>query len=551
MTMQRTSIFLSLLLSLSLVWGCSSGTGGQDKDASIDLVNDSDLEEKEVSTTDTNNRENRPPIMQPIGDRVLTAGELGVIAIEARDPDNDPLSYFIAGSIPDGAKFNSKRGVFTWEPNRAQVGLEIMLTFGVTDGSHRVSETITITVVQKKVNHKPHFLNPNTLVVKPKTHFEYKLKATDPDGDDLMFSSSGPVPEGLSIQNNGLLTWDVPDKVNEHYRIIVVVSDGDLTDSGEVTLIIQNKKHPPVVEVPDHLVWIPEKENIYQIKANDPDNDPLTFKLTGPQPIPEGLEISKDGKLIWTPPKKWAGLDLQVEGELSDGTFVISFKIPIHIKDIYPPQIMSAGMPDVYGNSADLFFNILDETPIKSASFVYHMDQSGTDKTEDLTYLEGSLYGITLKVDKAMELEYFIEAIDSEDNRARYPEEGYKKVELKPCPKPDHLIFVRVYYNTLSAGDDEKKEEFVWLYNPSKKDVDLTDWAVVDDCGNGKWYFFPDKTVIKSKDYLQMARDKAYYMALFDNQLTPEVTDFNLDLNNKGDCLVLVDTNADIVDQVC
>jgi hypothetical protein len=74
---------------------------------------------------------------------------------------------------------------------------------------------------------------------------------------------------------------------------------------------------------------------------------------------------------------------------------------------------------------------------------------------------------------------------------------------------------------------------------------------VADDNGNGDWYVFDDKMSIGAHEHLQLARDIDGYGALFDQQLVPDVDDFNLNLTNKGDCLLLVDADVNIIDQVC
>jgi predicted extracellular nuclease len=96
-------------------------------------------------------RFNAPPSLGSIGDTTVTAGTLLTFTIKATDPENQALSYSIAGGIQDGMQLDAKTGKFTWTPTDAQTGT-FGLTFRVTDGgtpARTDQETITITVREK------------------------------------------------------------------------------------------------------------------------------------------------------------------------------------------------------------------------------------------------------------------------------------------------------------------------------------------------------------------------------------------------------------------
>jgi hypothetical protein len=67
---------------------------------------------------------NRPPVLAPIGDRRVRAGDLLVVAIRATDPDGDALA-FSARDLPPGASFADQGGgsaELRWTPGADQVG---------------------------------------------------------------------------------------------------------------------------------------------------------------------------------------------------------------------------------------------------------------------------------------------------------------------------------------------------------------------------------------------------------------------------------------------
>lgn len=93
---------------------------------------------------------NRPPILNPIGNKTVALGSTLSFTVTGSDPDGDPL-IFSAAPLPANASLNSQTGSFSFTPDSSQVG-SFSLTFSVTDGrGGSASETITITVTALKV----------------------------------------------------------------------------------------------------------------------------------------------------------------------------------------------------------------------------------------------------------------------------------------------------------------------------------------------------------------------------------------------------------------
>lgn len=88
---------------------------------------------------------NRPPDLNPIGNKRAEVGTQLEFTVHAADPDGDPLDYSASG-LPDGAIFSPSTQVFTWTPTRA--GTFSGITFRATDGALTTSEDITITATR-------------------------------------------------------------------------------------------------------------------------------------------------------------------------------------------------------------------------------------------------------------------------------------------------------------------------------------------------------------------------------------------------------------------
>jgi len=86
---------------------------------------------------------NRPPVLDPIGNKTVQVGATLTWAVSASDPDGDPLT-FSAAPLPTNAMFDV--ATFTFTPTVGQVGT-YSVTFTVSDGhGGTAAETIVIRV---------------------------------------------------------------------------------------------------------------------------------------------------------------------------------------------------------------------------------------------------------------------------------------------------------------------------------------------------------------------------------------------------------------------
>ncbi|MEM2124204.1 MAG: putative Ig domain-containing protein [Methanolinea sp.] len=85
---------------------------------------------------------NRPPVLDPVGDKTVTEGATLTFSVTASDPDGDTVTVFASG-LPYGATFSGN--TFSWTPGYDQAGT-YTVTFTATDGTESASETVTITV---------------------------------------------------------------------------------------------------------------------------------------------------------------------------------------------------------------------------------------------------------------------------------------------------------------------------------------------------------------------------------------------------------------------
>ncbi len=86
---------------------------------------------------------NNVPVMAPIGDRAVTAGNLLTFTVSATDADSDPLTY---GTNATGGTLNPSTGAYSWMPSSTDAGAHFW-SFSSNDGwGGTATRTTTITV---------------------------------------------------------------------------------------------------------------------------------------------------------------------------------------------------------------------------------------------------------------------------------------------------------------------------------------------------------------------------------------------------------------------
>ena len=118
-------------------------------------------------------------------------------------------------------------------------------------------------------------------------------------------------PEGMSIDENGLISWIPIEGQLTSDEVVLVVSDsgndGALPFTQTFTISVEPVNDIPEIISNPPLIAYEDEQYLYQIEVSDPDSDIFYFTLLFG---PDGLELSNSGLITWTP----------TEGILSSGT---------------------------------------------------------------------------------------------------------------------------------------------------------------------------------------------------------------------------------------
>jgi len=220
---------------------------------------------------------NKPPVLNPIGWKIMTEAETLSFDVSSSDPDGTiPILY--TSTLPRNAVFvdsGNGRGRFTFIPDYAQQGLK-QITFYASDGSLVDYENVLIQV-KDAGNQRPiiqtippdSVMEGDTLII--------LVHADDPDST-IPSLSTGTLPLNAVFSDSGngygvlILT---PVYVQSGvYGIIFIASDGSLADTGSVLItVLEAGNQTPVLSIPYDSTTVNEEATLsFRVRGIDPDS---------------------------------------------------------------------------------------------------------------------------------------------------------------------------------------------------------------------------------------------------------------------------------------
>lgn len=257
---------------------------------------------------------NNPPVINSIKmipDKMTQGGEVNTF-VQGYDPDGDSVVFQyqwlknnqeLIGENKSSLKMaHFKKGDF--------IRVKVIPSDGKEEGKPFFSESIKV-LNSPPLIEKVH-IEPREAYIT--SDLKASVKATDPDGDFIYYS--------YQWEKNGEPILEEKEEVlkNGQFKkgdaITVIVTPDDQESFGKSVksdpVIILNS--PPLI-ISSPPASTKGKKYLYQLKANDPDGDPITFSL---KTSPRGMKIDKDTGLIqWEIREEDRG-NQTVEIEVSD-----------------------------------------------------------------------------------------------------------------------------------------------------------------------------------------------------------------------------------------
>lgn len=167
---------------------------------------------------------NDPPVLDPVGDKIVIAGETLTFYVTASDPNGDVLTLY-ANDLPEDASFidsGDGTGLFTWTPELDDDGIYLIIFTVYDDGDPPLpdSEAISITV-EPGIGEVP------------------------------------TAPENLKARITGprvVLTWDGSETATEFHIYRKQITDNDFREIGETEAYIYYDRLKRCVSSADYYV---------------------------------------------------------------------------------------------------------------------------------------------------------------------------------------------------------------------------------------------------------------------------------------------------------
>ena len=252
---------------------------------------------------------NRSPVITSIPRAEALLGQVYTYEMKATDADSDAVSYILL-SEPQGMTLNAQSGRLTWMPAAGDLGNQ-SITLQVQDGhGGKTTQIYNLSVVDGSLvpNRPPLFTSTPIVSANINQTYIYQVKAEDADTNPLTYQLLSKL-DGMQInEQTGIVTWQPNGTQLGTYEVIVQVADGrggNATQRFMLQTQMELDDHDPIITTDANLRGAVGQSYVYQVKAVDPDHDPLTYRLINP---PSGMTIDdKNGWIVWIPQSKDIG----------------------------------------------------------------------------------------------------------------------------------------------------------------------------------------------------------------------------------------------------
>ncbi len=298
---------------------------------------------------------NRSPEIVPVANVTVHQGDTRLLAVQALDPDGNPLTLTATSALsgyalPDFITFVDQgggTGTFTIAPQAGDRGDYTVSLTADDDGdagqSLVATDEVSFVVTVEAENDPPvlDYIGDKVAVVG--FPFELIIRASDLDDEPFSWAMSGlPAAATLTpaaLPATAVLTWLPTFADVGIHTVVFEVSDGGngnaalvATDSRTIALTVRAANQAPVLALPGDLV-VREGETLrFPLSATDANADAITFSA---EDLPPGASLDpQSGVLTWTPRYDQAGNYAGIVVRAGDGQLSDTATLGIEVSDV-------------------------------------------------------------------------------------------------------------------------------------------------------------------------------------------------------------------------
>ncbi len=352
-----------------------------------------DSEVVEITVIDVD----QPPVLDSIGPKTVAEGETLKFRVHATDVDSDSL-VLSAAPLPEHATFvdsGNGAGLFTFVPDYYQAGV-FSVYFTVSDLNSSDQEMVPITV--SNVPQPPNIDSIGPQSVTEGDTLQFRIFATDPDGDPFVFSvENNPPNSSLMDSGNGAASfWFAPDYLQAGvYLVTFKATDTTGRADSQMVEITVNEagNQPPVLApLPDSVQpAIGDTFNL-AVYATDPDGPSIALSV-GALPANSNFVDSGNGTGLFTfiPDTTQADSIYLVTFIASDGSLADSQTVVMEVISYVPGDANGDGTVDL-GDVVYLVSYLYRDGPPPDPFVTGDANCDGEVNLGDVVYLISYLY---------------------------------------------------------------------------------------------------------------------------------------------------------------
>jgi len=261
---------------------------------------------------------NEAPAITSIPDVEAVVGNAYHYALEAGDPDGDPLGFSLL-TAPAGMVIDSVSQRITWTPTVEDAGNHAIAIRAEDGRGGTVKQRFSLAVVRAPPNRPPFFRSAPRVDANVNTLYRYEPVALDSDSDPLTFELI-EAPTGLTLDPaTGVLEWTPNGDDFGSHDVGLEVSDsrgGAASQTFAISVHGEPGNNAPFIFSQPPASATQDKDFVYAVKAIDPDADVLGFSLPT---APAGMTIDEaTGEVVWDGDSITIG-EHQVTVQVADG----------------------------------------------------------------------------------------------------------------------------------------------------------------------------------------------------------------------------------------
>lgn len=257
-----------------------------------------------------------------------------------------------------------------------------------------VEDIIEVIEEEEEVLEETEFIETQAVViiVEETNLVSLEPDATDPDGDPLIYTFTSPLDD--------IGDWQTNYGDAGEYTVTITASDGDLSASQDVLIIVNRKEESPTIDsvVPADTELIIEEDNIieFSVSASDLNGDYLDYEWKI-----DGEEVSTDTSFIYDLDYDSAGSHT-VKLSITDGALETAQIWAITVDNVNRPPEMGE-IDNIVVNENEPVIIVVDASDLDGDGLAFAVDsdkfeQEGNVFAWDTTYDDAGSYDVTITV---------------------------------------------------------------------------------------------------------------------------------------------------------